>query len=619
MSVFAGRRARRGLATAVAVLAGAALPANASADTQDCNPLALKTCLAPFPSNYWAVADASSPTGLRGEVDDSLLRPELLRQLPLEDGISPSGIFNGAAGFSAGAGAVFEFTERQPRLPADGGDHVIAYDIDAGERIPLDAFLSGHARNPLVVGAKQSNVLQVFARGRWPFRHRVLVAVTTRMGAGDPTFPELAAKAAPGTKAAAYVGDVHDAIEQAGLDPAEVRTATLFTVRDREEATGPTERLLADTAARPHPTRNVRVRWGLPLGYTAGVVTGEVRLDNYRTRGGRGPVDFSGATRADQWVPFRLTLPRTAGTRPAPLVMYAHGVTSDKESADLIVAQTNAKLGLATIGIDWPNHGERARADGGHILELLSPRDLGTMSGLFNQGTMDQMGLYKAIGEMQLDVMRRPRFLNPLGRGGDGRPDLRTSSISMEGTSLGGVLGGNFAALAPKLDFVSFHVHGHSLARVISRTVLWNVFGAALPAGRTGTEDVVLQAALAQELDPSDGINTVDFMRNPRPGQTKKPLQMLVGDGDAIVPNEASTSVANLLDIPLVGQQRFAMPGVRSATQADPDGYELRQYPPVVGPLPIPGASETTAHLSFIWPATRDAQASFIRKFGPQP
>jgi hypothetical protein len=214
--------------------------------------------------------------------------------------------------------------------------------------------------------------------------------------------------------------------------------------------------------------------------------------------------------------------------------------------------------------------------------------------------------------------MRPPSPANPRGRGGDGRPDLRTSSISMQGTSLGGVLGGNFAAMAPKLDVASFQVHGHSLGRAVSQTVLWNVFSPVFPRGRTGTEDAVLQVALQQATDPSDGINTVDFMRYPRPGQSKKPLQMIIGAGDAVVPNQTSTAVANLLDIPLVGTQRVAMPGVRRANEPDPDGYEIRQFPAFTGRLPIPLLGESTAHLAFLWPDAVNAQASFIRRFGPR-
>ncbi len=618
MSLFAGRVARRGLTTLASLSCGLAVAAAPAAAAPDCNPLSLETCLAPFPSNYWADADPTSPTGVRGNVSDDMLRPELLRQLPVDDGISPSGIFTGTTGFSAGAGAVFEFTDRQTPPPTDGGDVVTAFDLDTGTRVPVHAFISNHARNPILVGDRQSNVLQVFPQVRWGFGHRILVAVSTAMGAGDPAFEELAAKAAPGSKAAAYVDEVADGLAAAGLDPASVRTATLFTVRDRAEVVDATQRLMDDTSSRPHETRDVRMNWNYAGPYTAGIVTGKVRVDNYRTRDGKGPVDFSGATRKDQWLPFQLTLPRSASSRPAPVVIYAHGITIQKES-DVLVSQMNAQLGLATISIDWPNHGARSRADGGYLLDLLHPADLGTLSGLFNQATIDLQGLYEAIGEMDLDVLRRPSWTNWQGRGADGKPDLNTSSISMQGTSLGGVLGGNFAAMSRDLDFIDFHVTGLGLSHIISQTVLWNAFGFVLPQGRTGTEDAVLQAALQQAIDPSDGINTIDFVRNPRPGQEKKPMFVMIGDGDAIVPNPSSVAVANLVDLPLTGPERSPMPGVRRAEQADPDGYEIRQYPAFLGKSPIPLLGESSAHIAFAWPSAFDAQARFIKKFGPRP
>ncbi len=618
MSLFTGRVARRGLTTLAALSCGLAVAAAPAAGAPDCNPLSVETCLAPFPSNYWADADPTSPTGVRGNVSDDMLRPELLRQLPVDDGISPSGIFSGTTGFSAGAGAVFEFTDRQAPPPTDGGDVVTAYDLDAGTRVPVHALISNHARNPVLVGAKQSNVLQVFPQVRWAYGHRILVAVSTAMGAGDPAFEDLAAKAAPGSKAAAYVDEVADGLAAAGLDPASVRTATLFTVRDRAEVVDATQRLMDDTAARPHPTRNVRMNWNYAGPSTAGIVTGQVRVDNYRTRDGKGPVDFTGATRKDQWLPFQLTLPRSASSRPAPVVIYAHGITAAKES-DILVSEMNAQLGLATISVDWPNHGARSREDGGFLLSLLDASKLGTLSGLFNQATIDLAGLYEAIGEMDLDVLRRPSWPNWQGKGADGRPDLKTSSISMQGTSLGGVLGGNFAAMSRDLDFIDFHVTGLGLSHIISQTVLWNAFGLVLPQGRTGTEDAVLQAALQQVIDPSDGINTIDFVRNPRPGQQKKPMFVMTGDGDALVPNPSSVALANLVDLPLTGPERYAMPGVRKAAEADPDGYEIRQYPAFLGKSPIPLLGESTAHIAFAWPDAFTAQARFIRKFGPRP
>ncbi|MBJ7328573.1 MAG: hypothetical protein JHC95_01680 [Solirubrobacteraceae bacterium] len=604
---------RRALLALVVLACAHAAPASA-ADT--CNPLSTETCLAPFPSDYWADDDPTSPTGKRANVTDEILRDDLLHQLPVDEGISPSGIFNGATGFSAGAGAVFEFAQHQGPVPPDGGDLVTAYDLTAGERVPVHAFMSVHARNPLVVGAQQSNVLQVFARSRWPFGHRIVVAVSTGMGAGDPAYPARAAKAQPG-RAAAYVGEVTTALGAAGLAPASVRTATLFTVRNRAEVVDATQRLMDDTSSRPHETRDVRPRWDLQTPWSGAIVTGQVRVDNYRTRGGEGPVDFTGKTRSDQWLPFQLTLPRSAGTTPAPLVIYAHGVSGQKET-DILVSQMNASLGLATISIDWPNHGVRSGPDGGYILNLLNPGELGTLSGMFNQATLDLTGLYRAIGGLKVDVLRRATAVNPIGRGGDGRPDLDTSSISMQGTSLGGVLGMNFAALAPKLDFIDFHVTGVGLGHVLSQSVLWDVFGLSMPRRRNGTEDAVLQGALQQAVDPADGINTADFIRRPRAGQTKKPMLVIIGDTDAVVPNPTSVSLANLVDLPLTGPELHPMPGVRRVADFDSDGYAIRQYPPFIGRLPIALAGETTAHAAFAWPSAFEAQMRFIRRFGPR-
>lgn len=300
------------------------------------------------------------------------------------------------------------------------------------------------------------------------------------------------------------------------------------------------QRLFDDTAARPHPVRDVRLNSSLASVAIAGVVTGRVRLDNYRADGGRGPVDFSGATRKDQWVPFQLTL-------------------------------------------------------------------------------------------LELDVLRRPTLTNPAGRGPDGRPDLDTASISMQGTSMGGLLGANFAALASKLDAVIFHVAGQNFARWFATSSLWEPtpcrtarcrtqLGEMLPAERTRAEDAVLIDMFAQRIDPADAVNTVDFIRHPRAGQTRKPMQMIVGIGDATVPEANSAITARLLDIPLTRPDLAALPGVRRAAEADPDGYELTLHRPfpggalgrLVSPVLGDGSHYAFGHQS----AFRDQQR-FLRRFGP--
>ncbi len=603
-----------------ALLAATAIPAafasSASAADAKCNPLSTKTCLAPFPSNYWAKADPSSPTGLRADVTDDVLRPEILNALPKEDGISPTGVFGGASGFSAGAGAVFEFTEKPGAVPYDGGDAVVAYDLDTGQRVKVHAFMSPQALNTNLV-SKASNALQVFPQSRWAFGHRILVAVTDQFPIARPTepaFSELAAQEPANQRAADYVQEVRDGLAQSGIAESSVRNATVFTVRAREEFLAPTERLMADTAARPHPVRGLSISWDLINPDVGGLVTGQLRVDNYRTRNGTGPVDWSGATRKDEWIPFRLTLPETSTKGLAGVVLYMHGIGAFKEM-DPVVTQMNAQRGFATFSVDWPNHGARSGPNGGNLLQLLAPGNLGKLGGMFNQATIDLMGVYKALQTMKIDFMKPVSFFSPFGQGRDGRNDINNAKIAMEGTSLGGVLGLNFAALSPSLKGVIFHVTGAGIGHAISQTVLWNIFGAILPKAATGTEATVLQAAIQQVLDPADGINTAEFIRNPRPGQSAKPLLIIAGDGDNVVPSPTTVSLANLLDLPLVGPQLYGMPDVRRTASYDAGGYGVRQYPPFTGPITLPLISGSSSHGVFLNPSAYTAQHAFIATY----
>lgn len=611
----------------VALLALVALAASAgTASAADCNPLSTQTCIAPFPSNYWTNPDSSSPTGLRANVSDDLIPAKLLAALPTADGISPTGVFGGAVGFSAGVGAVFEFNAAPTAssLPADGGQAVIAYDLDAGTRVPVDTFISDNTTNLLLV-SKQSNVIQVFPRVRWAFGHRILVAVTKQLqvpGSTDPDFDTLAAaRQGSSARAASYFNDLHAALGQAGVSSSSVRSATVFTVRPRSDSVDRTQSLINDTTARSHAVRNLWMNYDLLSPSIGGVLTGEVRIDNYRKKNGTTNVDFSGATRRDQWIPFRLTLPRNSGAKPARVVIYGHGLGGMKEM-DILVTGSNAEHGFATLSVDWPNHGVRSLDDGGNILLSLNPSKLAQHAGMLNQATIDTAGVYKAIQTSlsRVDYMQKTWFFNPLGIGGDGRPDIDASHIALEGTSLGGVLGSNFGALAPKLDGIAFQVAGVGLSHILSKSILWPLaFGFVMPHEATGTEHAVLLAALQQVIDPADAINTFDFVTHPRPGQNKKPFLLMLGQGDTVVPNVSSVAMAGLSETPLVGKQLFPMSGVASASGYQPDGSGVRQYPPLTAPFEIPLLTGASAHGISIRPEAVADQNAFLDRIARQP
>lgn len=608
------------------LLAACLLAASAgTASAADCNPLSTATCIAPFPSNYWTTTDATSPTGLRADVSDDLIRPQLLAALPAADGISPTGVFGGATGFSAGVGAVFEFDKAPTAasLPADGGGAVVAYDLDAHTRVPVDAFISDNTTNIFLV-SKQSNVIQVFPRVRWEFGHRILIAVTKQLqvpGSSDPDFDTLAAaRQSSSPRAAAYINELRGGLAQAGVASPTVRSATIFTVRPRNDSVGRTQGLMNATMARSHAVRNLWMNYDLLSSTVGGVLTGEVRVDNYRKQNGTGDVDFSGATRRDHWIPFRLTLPRPTGNKPARVVIYGHGLGGMKEM-DLLVTGSNAAHGFATLSVDWPNHGARSAADGGNILLSLNPSKLPQHAGTLNQATLDTAGVYRAIQTSlaNVDYLQKGWLFNPLGIGGDGRPDLDPAHIVVEGTSLGGVLGSNFAALAPKLDGIAFGVSGVGISHILSKSILWPLaFGFVMPHEATGTEHAVLLAALQQVIDPADAINSFDFVTHPRPGQNKKPFLLMLGQGDTVVPNVSSVAMANLSETPLVGTQLFAMPGVASGGY-EPDGSGVRQYLPLTAPFELPLITGASAHGISALPAASADQEAFLDKVAQRP
>ncbi|MDY7025472.1 MAG: hypothetical protein SVC26_03930 [Pseudomonadota bacterium] len=103
-----------------------------------CNPTSTETCGIPFSSNFWATPVLETTTGMELNVSNEILRPEVLEQLPIQDGFTPEGIFNGYSGFSAASAVAFEFASElvASSLPKEGGDTVIAIDLTTGETLP---------------------------------------------------------------------------------------------------------------------------------------------------------------------------------------------------------------------------------------------------------------------------------------------------------------------------------------------------------------------------------------------------------------------------------------------------------------------------------------------------
>src|SRR5690606_13298896 len=141
-------------------------------------------------------------------------------------------------------------------------------------------------------------------------------------------------------------------------------------------------------------------------------------------------------------------------------------------------------------------------------------------------------------------------------------PDLDIDNIFYQSTSLGGVLGATFVALAPELKGAFMQVPGVGITSILSGSELWDLRYSRLePPSVDGAEALLLKAVMQHRSDYGDRINVVHYIHEPIPGNTAKKLPMVVAKGDGIVPNFSSTAQAIITDTPIIGTHRFDMAG----------------------------------------------------------
>lgn len=553
------------------------MPLQAATASEPCNPVSYKTCALPWPSNFFTRPDASRSTGVRVNIPRESIREELLLDVPRS--LDVQRIFNTSDGFSAASAVIFEL-DQQPdpqALPADGGELVGAWDLDTGERIPVRAQINLYARSNKV--SAPANILEVFPRSRWRFGARIVVAVSSslssRSGQSFSTSTGFARVLSEPSEAARLgYTDALSLLESRGWVRERLLSATVFTTRSEASATLPMRGLMTQALESPHPIRNVQTFYQA-VGPIAAYVKGEVQVLDFRNADGL--VEYE-RTPAAKWLRFRLSLPRNTGGKPVPVALFGHGITVVKET-DVTVSLTNARKGFATLSIDQPNHGTRSREDGGYVLNLMSTPHVGRLLGMMAQSPVDFMSLYQAARTSfaALDVLPRNRHTGP----GDGIPDLDTSNIYYQGTSLGGVLGTTFVSLAPELRGAFLHVTGVGITSILSNSTLWMpLFSRLEPRKADGAEALLLRAAIQHEIDYGDSINFVHYLREPPAGVNTKPVAITIVKGDRIVTNESSIALAEIARLPLVGEERFPMPGT-TRNPSYVDGYGIRQITPL--------------------------------------
>ena len=295
------------------------------------------------------------------------------------------------------------------------------------------------------------------------------------------------------------------------------------------------------------------------------VVHGEVRLTDFRDADGvaapeNGP--------AENWERFLMVLPKhPAGPAGAPVVVYGHGLMVSKETM-VAVASDNARRGVATVGIDIPNHGER-QDEGGFLLDIAQPETFGRLTSMTLQGEIDNLSMMRSVEQHFGDL----RFETPLL--GSAPPRLDPSRLLYEGTSMGGVLGAAEVPLASELDGAFLQVPGVGIVDIIVHSALWPLFMKIVPDGIPAGDAAALIGAASMLIDRSDAVNVLDADHT-----GDAPIFAQYGVGDGIVPGFATARLLTLLDLPLIGPELTPVPTpVRrlSTDEVPADGWGAQQ------------------------------------------
>jgi hypothetical protein len=598
------------------LLAGSLVFSSYNWAEQSCSDMSINTCTLPFPSNFYTQQDAASPTGLRVDLKGSLFSAETEAQVI---GYSTPEVYDGKTGFSAAAAVLFELDRAfdTDTLPLDGGDSVIVFDKNTGQRTAIRPGAVAYS-NDEVFGDERGHIVEIYPRSRFDFGHTYIAVITQQLKPqiGGEYTPSSAITDLVSGQAEQSVKDHYGSalayIEAQGIAADNVISLTEFTVADEYSSTSEFYKLIDIIEADDHPVRNIVVKQTPANAITYATVKGQVRLTDMR-HPDHGNVSFqTGNLGREYWTDFVLKIPPAAKHGKVPVAIYGHGLSAAKESADMSVLITNSSRGVATIFIDQPYHGTRIEVDGYAISTLPAPNNLRRLSGMLAQSSLDLHALLSALKTSLADtnVVPENTFWNRIfhAKGING-VDLDLDNILYEGTSLGGVLGGTFLTTGRDIKGGFMQVTGSGISNILSHSKLFKSmkFDKMIPANATGAEAALFFHAMQTEVDISDSINFLQYLSQPVYGRQPRAATIHYGTGDEIVFNRSSEAFAELADIPLVGKIHRKVPHLRTADDFE-NGSGVVQTPALIRTFHL--LDSVLGHASFLRP---DAQIQMNR------
>ncbi len=579
-----------------------------------CDPLDTKRCLLPFPSDTYTVSDDATDTGLRvalpaeglpANVDGVGIDPTEWNR---NDGFSPSTpLLTFVPDLDPVASNLPSWTDIGSSLAKDSP--VVLIDHTSGTRIPLWAEMDAHAKSD------DDRLLTIRPAISLPEGHTFVVGlrglVDTSGAAIEPTdafkvyrdnltttIDEIEARRAEMEVA-------FTALENEQLPRADVQLAWTFTVASTRSIS---ERMLhirdealasLGEAAPAYTITAVSPNNG--DGDIALQIEGTFTVPNYLTGDGSPGQSFNYADDDPDALPTQngtveapfvcnISTATMAGTEPAHLVEYGHGLLGDHHEIDAgnVRAMSN-EHNVVHCATKWAGMSED---DIGNAAATLAEfGNFKTMADRLQQGVLNQIFLGR--------LMTRTGGLadDPNFQRADGTPIVDRTHLDYDGNSQGGIMGLMLAAVSPDIERAVLGVPGMNYSLLLPRSVDFDTYEAIFAPAYPNDLDRVLILGVTQMLwDRGEGAGYVQHLTSdPYEGTTVKDVLLDVAYGDhQVTPLSAlveARTIGATIHLPLAADGRWPEVepgwGLTATTYPSSSGSAIIFWDSGMAPMPI--------------------------------
>jgi len=574
-------------------------------DTAGCNLLASEwDCLLPYPSDFFLVEDAALPSGRRLRITGAarLVRPDRKVVEPYE--VHPADGFSHhppiLALFPGGVNPtnlVFHTGDVTASLGPDSP--TVLLDADSGARVLHFAELDPRAEDD----ARRALLIRPLERLRNDTHYIVAIRDLRDPGgaviappegfrkirddevAGDPGLASLAAR---------YEQDLFPALGAAGVERANLQLAWDFTTQSETHVTGDMLALRSDLIERleqsPPAVTILEVTEDVSeqvLRHVEGTIRVPLYVDSTEhsarlNRNAAGAVIAVGEAE----VPFSLRIPRslegfTPGQDPARVLQYGHSFFGGRDEIERgWLMELADRFGFVVVTVDWWG---MSRSDVAPMVGAIAskPSEMLVLTDRLHQGLANQIALsYAVAGPLATQDAAKI----------NGAAVIDPTQIYYYGCSQGGILGGTYAPLAPKIERAVLGVGGASITLMMFRSRNFSDF-LALMDGFTPDplDEQKWVALLPTTFDRVDPVTYASHaIRDLYPGgPDERRVLMHNGIGDTDVTDLAAHLLARTIGVSLLQPAPQDVPGLPPV--AAPHGGSALVIFDFGVPEPLPG------------------------------